>query len=135
MDHAKALAVLSSLANGIDPTTGELFDPHSPYQSAEVIRALYVGVKAIETLGSKSKRSTKAPLNAGQPWTEKEDRELLALFDGGNDLPTIARSHGRTVAGIHARLERHGRLSASGQWRPGTGQQHTAPSASKEESP
>lgn len=46
MDNAKALFTLSALANGVHPDTGEVFAADSPYQTADVVRALYVGVRA-----------------------------------------------------------------------------------------
>jgi hypothetical protein len=120
MDDNKALAIVSALANGVNPQTGEMFEVDSPYQSADVIRALYVAVRALE-LSSRSKaRQSRArlPANAGKPWTEQEDRELLERFDTGLSVPQLAQAHDRTLAGIQARLERHGRLQGQGvQWR------------------
>ena len=48
MDDSKALAVVSALADGVNPYTGEVFEPDSPYQSADVVRALYIAVRALE---------------------------------------------------------------------------------------
>ena len=41
MDANQALAVVRSLANGVDPETGEVFPPESAYQRPLVVRALY----------------------------------------------------------------------------------------------
>ena len=130
MDSAHALAVLTSLADGINPLTGEIFDPDSPYQSAEVVRALFMAIKALEATPSKVKRSASVPLNAGARWTEQEDRQLLELFDSGCDLETIATRHGRTAAGIYARLERHGRVQPGTQWRTAVNSLPPRPDAS-----
>lgn len=119
MDDSKALDIVSALANGVNPYTGEVFDVDSPYQSADVIRALYIAVRALEVTGSKA-RSNRArlPANAGKPWTEQEDRELLEKFDDGQSIAELAQVHDRTLAGIQARLERHGRVLGRGrQWR------------------
>jgi hypothetical protein len=63
-------------------------------------------------------RRSQAPANAGKPWTEQEDRELLEKFDAGETVAQLAEAHDRTPAGIHARLVRHGRLQGTGpQWR------------------
>lgn len=48
------------------------------------------------------------PPRAGQPWTTSEDVQLLTLCDGRHAVEEIAEIHGRTVAGIRARIERHG---------------------------
>lgn len=120
MDDIKALGIVSALANGVNPQTGEVFDVDSPYQSANVIRALYIAVRALETTTRTKLRPSRArlPSNAGKPWTEDEDLELLEKFDEGMSIADLARVHDRTPAGIQARLERHGRLQAQGlQWR------------------
>ena len=83
MDDSKALGIVSALANGVNPQTGEVFEIDSPYQSADVIRALYAAVRALEA-GSRTKaRGARArlPGNAGKPWSENEDLELLEKFD------------------------------------------------------
>jgi hypothetical protein len=120
MDDSKALSIVSALANGVNPQTGEMFEVDSPYQAADVIRALYVAVRALEM----SKRSKtrgirpRMPANAGKPWAEHEDVELLEKFDAGVPVAQLAQAHDRTLAGIQARLERHGRLPGQGlQWR------------------
>jgi hypothetical protein len=119
MDDIKALGIVSALANGVNPQTGEVFAEDSPYQSVEVIRALYVAVRALEAVSRKTRGSrARLPGNAGKPWSEQEDRELLNKFDAGMPVVELARGHDRTVAGIQARLERHGRLEGQGtQWR------------------
>lgn len=113
MDESKALSILTMLADGIHPATGEVFTPDSPYQSPDVVRALFIAVRALELRLRKPKGAL--PSNAGKPWSDEEDRKLLAEFDHGRSLVELAKSHARTVAGIQARLERHGRLEASAQ--------------------
>lgn len=119
MDDNKALDIVSALANGVNPYTGEVFDMDSPYQSADVIRALYMAVRALEVTGSKARsKQARLPANAGKPWSEQEDLELLEKFDEGQSVAQLAQVHDRTLAGIRSRLERHGRLQGQGlQWR------------------
>lgn len=124
MDDNKALSIVSALANGVNPQTGESFEVDSPYQAADVIRALYVAVRALEMSNRSRARGNRArlPANAGKPWAEQEDRELLEKFDAGLSLAQLAQAHDRTLAGIQARLERHGRLAGQGvQWRSRVG--------------
>ena len=141
MDDRHALAIVSALANGANPITGEMFASDSPYQSPDVIRALFVATRALEAqlsntgaratpiataspndhLASKpTPASDKAhpPVrpgqsNAGKPWTEDEDKRLVAAFDSNTSLAEIAKTHGRTQNGVRARLEKHGRLEPS----------------------
>lgn len=117
MDNARALSIVSALANGIDPRTGEVFDPDSPYQTGDVIRALYVAVRALELEARTMRRSQtrRLPQKAGAPWSAEEDEQLIARLrdEGITDLEQLAKLHDRTVAGIQARLERHGLLTYS----------------------
>lgn len=115
MDDTQAHKIISALADGCDPTTGEKVKG-SVLQDADVIRALHIAARALETNIRSNARSsrTRIPANAGKPWTEEEDRELLEKFEAGQTVAQLAQAHGRTAAGIHARLERHGRLQGTG---------------------
>lgn len=111
MDENRALAIVSALANGVNPLTGEIFPADSPYQTADVVRALFHASRALETRARPRSRLN-APPNAGKPWTEEEDRNLLKEFDSGCRMPDLAQALGRTTAGIQARLEKYGRVQA-----------------------
>jgi hypothetical protein len=121
MDNAQALQIVAALANGANPLTGEVFPPDSPYQSPEIVRALFFATRALEsspvkaakTTGTASVPSNPAIGNAGKPWSSDEDKQLLAAFDAGKTPAELARLHGRTQGGIRARLEKHGRLEPS----------------------
>lgn len=111
MDESKALTIVSALANGVNPLTGEIFPTDSPYQAPDVVRALYSVLRALESSSHQRSRSREhLPANAGKPWSEEEDQRLLSEFDRGCPLVDLARAHERTLAGIQARLEKHGRL-------------------------
>lgn len=110
MDEAKALNILSTLANGVHPLTGEVFPADSPYQSPEVVRALFVATRSLESRSPPAKTRASLPANAGKPWVDEDDRKLLAEFDRGRTVAELAQSLGRTAAGIQARLEKHGRI-------------------------
>jgi len=49
MDHSRMLAVLSDLANGVDPATGSIFPADSPYQHPETVRALFLTLRWLES--------------------------------------------------------------------------------------
>ena len=111
MDEAKASTIVSALANGVNPLTGEIFNADSPYQAPDVVRALYVSLRALESSGRQRPRSReRMPGNAGKPWSDEEDKRLLDEFERGRPLAELAHLHERTLAGIQARLEKHGRL-------------------------
>jgi hypothetical protein len=110
MDDSKAITIIGALANGVDPLTGKSFPPDSPYQTPDIVRALYLAAQALDAKVRSTRTKGELPTNAGKPWNEEEDRRLLAQFDNGQSLQDLARAHARTTAGIQARLERHGRL-------------------------
>jgi len=144
MDDRQALAILSALADGANPVTGEVFPGDSPYQTPDVIRALFVAVRVLGsqldrvptrstqsnrpgdaqiaasngTTASSRKASRPEQMNAGKPWSTDQDQQLLTAFDRDMPLAEIARLHGRTIGGVRARLEKHGRLepSAATRW-------------------
>lgn len=57
MDRERAQIILSRLADGVDPRTGEVFPRTSPYQHAEVVRALYVAINDIKASRSASQET------------------------------------------------------------------------------
>lgn len=116
MDETKSVAILSALAQGVNPLTGEIFEPDSPYQHADVVHALHFAVERMRQSdpshqGTKARSRSAERSNVGKPWTEAEDERLLAEFDRGRTPSEVARDLGRTLAGVEARLEKHGRLS------------------------
>jgi hypothetical protein len=112
MDSAQALAVVRSLANGVDPESGEVFPPESAYQRPQVVRALYEAATALERIGRFERRKAQLPAKTGEPWTEDEDRRLLAAFDAGRALQELAAAHERTMGAVRARLLKYGRINA-----------------------
>ncbi len=48
--------------------------------------------------------------NAGQAWSEEEDRRLAEEFEAGMKIAEIARGHGRTYGAIRARLKKQGMI-------------------------
>lgn len=112
MDSAYALAIVKSLANGVDPESGEVFPAESAYQRPQTVRALFQAVAALEIMEKRARRVTQLPAKTGEPWTEDEDRKLLAAFDAGRALSELAAAHQRTQTGIRARLVKYGRLAA-----------------------
>jgi hypothetical protein len=112
MDSAQALAVVRSLANGVDPESGEIFPAESAYQRPQIVRALYEAANALERIDRFDRRRSQMPPKTGEPWTEDEDRKLLAAFDAGRALQELAASHERTMGAVRARLLKYGRINA-----------------------
>jgi hypothetical protein len=112
MDSVQALAVVRLLANGVDPESGEVFAPQSTYQRPLVVRALYQAAGALERIARFERRKAQLPQKTGAPWSEDEDRKLLAAFDAGRALKELAALHERTLGAVRARLLKYGRISA-----------------------
>ena len=112
MDANQALAVVRSLANGVDPETGEVFPPESAYQRPLVVRALYEAAASLERFERFERRKAQLPAKTGVPWSEEEDRKLLAAFDAGRALQELAAAHERTMGAVRARLLKYGRINA-----------------------
>jgi len=106
MELATALNILEQLADGVDPHTGEVFAPDSPYQHPATVRALHA---ALRELGKQAPAAA-APPKAGKPWSDEEDQALASAFDAGKPVPELAEAHQRSRFAIEARLAKLGRI-------------------------
>lgn len=105
-----ALPIVRALADGVNPVTGEAYPEHSPYAEPRALRALFSAVDLMQKEVEREKRRERLPANFGKPWTEGEDRLLVAEFDAGASLGEIARKHQRTQSSIRLRLEKLGKI-------------------------
>src|SRR5258708_329483 len=110
MDVSEALEIIHTLADGVDPNTGELFPEDSPYQHPRVIRALFAATQALTRIEKKQTRDRRLPENAGRSWNSEEDEQLCNSLDAGLTLIQLAEQHGRTRGAIAARLEKLGKV-------------------------
>ena len=128
MEEARALTIVSALANGVNPLTGELFAVDSPYQSPDVIRALYCAVRALEAAGSAAHARAGRGVEQRRQAVDAKRRIVSCCLRSTTvgRSRQLAQAHGRTRGGIQARLIRHGRLAPEGgrpiggpgKWRP-----------------
>ena len=113
MSPSEARHVIETLAKGIDPETGEVLPDDSPIHSPMVIRALFLAAGALSQSSGKMERPKSAkPEHTGRSWSAAEQEQLLADFDSGIDVASLAQRHQRTTGGIRARLARNGRLNS-----------------------
>ena len=112
MEIDQALEIIRTLADGIDPSTGEVYQSTSPYQNPQTIRALFLAISALEREQNRLRRQRDLPTNAGRSWLEDEVRNLLKSFDEGKTIEELSVIHGRTPGAIRARLIRTGRIQA-----------------------
>jgi hypothetical protein len=110
METKRALEILTALAEGVDPYTGEVYSKDSPYQNADTVRALIHTVEGMKKLEFRSKKDKAAPDKAGKPWSKEEEEALVQEFDSGTDMGEIAKKHMRSQYAIRARLVKLGKL-------------------------
>lgn len=110
---SEALEVIKLLSDGIDPETGELLTDNHIFNNPKVIRSLFVAIKALEHSIKTNRRRKLLPENAGKPWTEDEDSQLIEEFDKGENMAQLSKHHLRTKGAITARLVRLGKINDS----------------------
>ncbi len=122
MEPAKTVEILKTLAEGIDPGTGEHFPAGSPYQHPDTVRALFSAIRVLEVpaplssaplatpSAGPSPAGKSVPQNAGRPWSEEEDTRLGHSFDAGRSIEELAATHKRSKWAIEARLARLGKI-------------------------
>lgn len=103
MELTKAREIIRILADGVDPTTGEVLPVENVYNSPEVIRALFAVLDATAPAPQSSPHR-----NAGKPWTNVEDAQLKNEFAAKMSISDIAKEHGRTYGAIESRLDHLG---------------------------
>lgn len=117
MELDEAKQIVKALANGIDPTTGEVLPKGSPYNDPAVIRALFTVLGSIKTV-KRSKQSDEQkqqgnseigkPKNAGLPWPEELKAEVASKYLSGTPVHKLARYFERTTGAIVSELTKQG---------------------------
>ena len=121
MDIHQSVDILQTLANGIDPATGEVIAKESPYNRPDAIRALFVCIEHIKHPPRAGKKSAEQkqvensgkglPQNAGMPWTEDLKQALAQGFQAGQSPAALANSFGRSKASIVYELKKQGLIN------------------------
>lgn len=111
MDKVKALEIVSALADGHNPYTGEVFENDSVFQNPDTVRALFIARDALMKQITHDAKKKKLPENVGATWTQEEEDELLKAFDAGTSVKDLAIKHARTKGAIESRLAKCGKLS------------------------
>ena len=108
MDIARAKELLSALADGVDPFTGELFPREHICNHPDIIRAFH----QVLGPGQETKKDPGTP-NAGKPWPQAEQDKLVDEFHSGMKISAIAKEHGRSRGSIEAKLAHLGLIEGS----------------------
>ena len=104
MDITRAKEIISALAEGVDPTTGEVLPENSVCNKGEVVRALYTALNYME----ERKTKTELPQNAGKLWTNEDDEELIRCVREGLSRKEICERLARSSGSITSRLAKLG---------------------------
>ena len=106
MNMYEARRIIRSLAEGINPTTGEILPETDSCNEPQVIRAFHAVLAALEPRESDVTR----PENAGKPWSAEDDAFLCKMFDENKTPRMISRHFKRTDGAITSRLSKLGKL-------------------------
>lgn len=101
-----------SLIEGRNPDSGERLPAECVVHRSDVIRALLLGMGAIDATNARAKRRAQLPKNVGRDWTTKEEEQLGSEFAAKEPVSAIAARHGRTLRAIEARLQMMGLITA-----------------------
>lgn len=117
MKKSEVVDVLSALASGVHPVTGEVFEEASPYNHPQIIRALFGSLELLQGRSSGPKKTLEEinreegrPLRSNMRWSEEEDQQLIQLIEQGVLTGEIARQFQRTKGAVHSRLQYQGLL-------------------------
>jgi hypothetical protein len=112
MDQRRVREIFKALVEGIDPDTGAALPSDSIVQRSTVLRALLVGIEALDVAERRAARRAHLPKNVGRSWSDAELAMLRREFETGMSIEQIASAHGRTVKAVTARLEKLGLIAA-----------------------
>jgi DNA-binding transcriptional ArsR family regulator len=121
MELEKAKEIVRLLADGIDPTTGEVLPKESPYNDPVIIRALFSVLESLKevrkpkkTIEQKQQENIDSgrPRNAGLPWTDELKTEVASKFQSGTSVPELSRHLERTKGAIVSELMRQGLIES-----------------------
>jgi hypothetical protein len=121
MELEKAKEIVRLLADGIDPTTGEVLPKESPYNDPVIIRALFSVLESLKevrkpkkTIEQKQQENIDSgrPRKAGLPWTDELKTEVASKFQSGTSVPELSRYLERTKGAIVSELMRQGLIES-----------------------
>lgn len=117
MELRKAQNIVKTLAQGVDPNTGEVFAPDSPYNEPKIIRALFTvhdfvrqAKKPRMSIDEKRQENLDLgrPRNYGLPWLDDARSQVAIGFEDGKTIEELAATLERTQGAIRAELIRQG---------------------------
>lgn len=114
MDLQRAKELLYTLADGVNPLTGEVLPEADSCNQVEIVRALH---KVLRALDETDARQRALAGNAGKPWTAEDDAALCRMFDAGSTRKDMQSYFQRTKGAIEARLVHVGKIQRRSDFR------------------
>ena len=108
MDLEQAKNILETLADGINPITGETLRKEDSCNQVDVVRALHIALRHLDV--PKKSRKPNAE-NTGKPWTTADDDILCRMFDTGCSPQDMCNHFQRSNGSIAARLVKLGKIN------------------------
>ena len=115
MDVERAKELLTILADGVNPLTGELLADDDSCNQIEIVRALNTVLRKLDYQPNRAIKPL--PENAGKPWTKEDEEILCRMFDAGCSRKEICNHFKRTVGAIAARLVKLGKITERDEFR------------------
>ena len=123
MSPERAVEIIENLVDGIHPLTGEILPEDNICEETGIVDALNCAIRVLnerivanraieeyrrqqirEAMEKENKAKRKQPENAGKPWPQGDDAELLKLYKAGVSVKEIAKQYKRTIGAIRSRL-------------------------------
>lgn len=125
MELDESRNIVKTLAQGVHPTTGEVFPPESPYNDPEVIRALFSILESAKqirrprkSLDERRRENVELgrPMNSGLPWTDENRALVNSEYRKGMTIEKLADILGRSSGSIVAEVIRQDLVPAELRW-------------------
>lgn len=115
MDIERAKELLTTLAGGVNPLTGEVLPPDDSCNQVEIVRAINTLLRAVDNQEKRPQRPL--PENAGKPWIKADEDTLCKMFDEGYTRKEICDHFKRSSGAIASRLVKLGKIKERDEFR------------------